>query len=173
MIRNFNLQMMYNTFNEQHFNFRLPDLGENVTVKWNHRAVRRAGQIAYVKSRDSWRPSIIGGHINLSAKVFAANDWDREKVERTLIHEMVHLWCALRHNETGHGAHFQRKMREITGENKNHRCHDYKTPTQGAKFVGTCGCSTYYRQRTSKHIRAGARFTCRKCNGKFQYKPIR
>jgi len=172
MKSNFNLNQMYNTLNERHFNFRLPSLGDKVSVRWNNRAVRRAGQIEYVKSHDSWRPAIVGGHINLSAKVFAANDWDPSKVERTLIHEMCHLYCALVFNETGHGRNFQNKMRQITGEYKNHRCHDYKTPTAGAKFVGSCKCNTYYRQRTSKHIRNGAWFICRKCNTKFQYKPV-
>lgn len=167
-MNNFDLNEMYNKFNEEHFHSTLPSLGEKATVKWNHRAIRRAGQIKYVVRFGR----AIGGHINLSAKVFAANNWEREKVERTLIHEMCHMYCAIRHNETGHGRYFQRKMRSITGEYKNHRCHDYEVPTAGAKFVGKCSCTTYYRQRTSKHIRSGAYFTCQKCNTKFQFRPV-
>jgi predicted RNA-binding Zn-ribbon protein involved in translation (DUF1610 family) len=80
--------------------------------------------------------------IDLSDKLFRHLDYDLAKIENTLIHEMVHAYLVHKYNEKGHTRRFQQMMTNITGEYKNHRCHNYDTvgirKRQEKKVKWTC-----------------------------------
>ena len=108
--------------------------------------------------------------IDLSDKLFRNLDYDLAKVERTLIHEMVHAYLCHKYGEKGHTPRFQRMMTNITGEYKNHRCHNYDTTglkrKQAKKVQAECGrCGfTYQKARMPKHA-AYSTYTHRGCGG--------
>ncbi len=127
------IKAMFVKLNEEHFNGEIPDL----PVVWNTRMTTTAGYCRYrssigvnsYKSGGALRleSTLEPYQIALSVKLFRKLDYDIDKVERTLIHEMVHAYLVHKYNEKGHTARFQRMMRNITGEYKNHRCHSYNT----------------------------------------------
>ena len=125
-----NIKEMFVRLNDEHFGGEVP----SIPVVWNTRMTTTAGYCRYRKftpshPEGSWaaRNRIEPYQIDLSDKLFRNEGYDLSKVERTLIHEMVHAYLIHKHNEKGHTARFQRMMTEITGEYKNHRCHNYNT----------------------------------------------
>ena len=124
------IKAMFVRLNDEHFNGEIPD----IPVVWNNRMTTTAG---YCRYRD------VGGlrhhpynrrarelkpyQIDLADKLFRNEGYDYDKIERTLIHEMVHAYLVHKFNEKGHTRRFQQMMTNITGEYKNHRCHNYNT----------------------------------------------
>ena len=155
-----NIQQMFVRLNDEHFNGEIPD----IPVVWNTRMTTTAGYCRYKR--------VYGGvtlepvKIDLSDRLFKNLGYDMSKVERTLIHEMVHAYLVHKYNEKGHTARFQRMMTNITGEHKNHRCHNYDTEGLRRKQkrsiavnCPTCGVIGH-RARMPKR---GARYLCNKC----------
>ena len=166
-----NIKEMFIRLNEEHFNSEIPD----IPVVWNTRMTTTAGYCRYRKSRihGVWPErtmTLVPVKIDLSDKLFRNLDYDLAKVERTLIHEMVHAYLCHKYGEKGHTARFQRIMTTITGENKNHRCHNYDTTglkRKQAKKIH-CECNrcgfTYQKVRMPKHA-AYSNYTHRGCGG--------
>jgi len=165
-----NIKEMFIRLNEEHFNSEIPD----IPVVWNGRMTTTAGYCRYKVSRSSLvgrgARNLTPQKIDLSDKLFRNLDYDLAKVERTLLHEMVHAYLCHKYNEKGHTARFQRMMTNITGEYKNHRCHNYDTTglkRKQAKKIH-CECNrcgfTYQKVRMPKHA-AYSNYTHRGCGG--------
>ena len=116
-----NIKEMFHALNSKHFGGEIPE----IPVVWNTRMTTTAGYCRYKSNRLTGE--LTPWKIDLSDKLFRNEGYDRDKVERPLIHEMVHAFLVHKYNEKGHTARFQRMMTEITGERKNHRCHNYNT----------------------------------------------
>jgi hypothetical protein len=165
-----NIKEMFIRLNEEHFNGDIP----NIPVVWNTRMTTTAGYCRYKRSRvlalRGMNRELTVEKIDLSEKLFRNLDYDLTKIERTLIHEMVHAYLVHKYNEKGHTPRFQRMMTNITGEYKNHRCHNYDTDGLKRKQVKKihCECNrcgfTYQKVRMPKH--AGyTDYTHRGCGG--------
>ena len=174
------IKSMFHSLNEKHFNNEIPD----IPVVWNTRMTTTAGYCRFKKtlaeaalgSADHYRGVALYQlnpvKIDLSDRLFKSLGYDPSKVERTLIHEMVHAYLVHKYNEKGHTARFQRMMTNITGENKNHRCHDYDVSEvkRESKYTLVCdrcghehGMSRKPKYSTYKH---------RGCGGKMQLKTV-
>ena len=134
------ISAMFVQLNDKHFNGEIPD----IPVVWNTRMTTTAGYCRY--KRDNFYCILAPTKIDMSDKLFRHLDYDLDKIERTMIHEMVHAYLIHKYNEKGHTARFQRMMTNITGEYKNHRCHSYDTVgikrKQEKKVKWTCsGCN--------------------------------
>jgi predicted SprT family Zn-dependent metalloprotease len=96
-------------------------------------------------------------------------DYDIDKIERTLTHEMVHAYLIYKYNDKGHTPRFQRMMTNITGEYKNHRCHNYDTTglrrTQAKNVIWRCQGPCGAEGRKVRMPRRGRTYTCRGCGG--------
>jgi predicted SprT family Zn-dependent metalloprotease len=170
------IKAMFVRLNNEHFSDEIPDL----PVVWNTRMTTTAGYCRYRRftpshPEGSWaaRNRIEPYKIDLSDQLFRKMDYDVDKIERTLIHEMVHAYLIHKYNEKGHTARFQRLMRNITGEYKNHRCHNYDTTglrRKQAKNVvwqcqGSCGASG----RKVRMPKRGRTYVCRTCGGRVRF----
>ena len=91
------LQLLFARLNYEHFNGEIPDC----RIRYNARFSNSAGRITYT----AW-PVLI----ELSPKHFERYP---EALEETLLHEMVHAWCYSKWRDTGHGARFKKKSREV------------------------------------------------------------
>ena len=166
-----NIKAMFIRLNDEHFNGEIPD----IPVVWNNRMTTTAGYCRYKRSRlvEAFANRYAGGQtleptkIDLSDKLFRNEGYDLAKIERTLIHEMVHAFLVHKYNEKGHTRRFQQMMTNITGEYKNHRCHNYNTEglrrKQEKKVKWTCtGCAAEgwkarMPKRPNGHICRGCR----------------
>ena len=89
------LQLMFAELNYRHFNGEVPAY----RIAYNGRFSSVAGRITY-------RPP----KIELSKPHLTKHP---EALRETLLHEMIHAWCYATRGETGHGAVFKKKMREL------------------------------------------------------------
>lgn len=173
------IKKMFVELNEMHFNGEIPD----IPVVWNGRMTTTAGYCRYRAKYPGTLPlvgkrrELVPQKIDLSEKLFRNLDYDLAKIERTLIHEMVHAYLIHKFNEKGHTSRFQRMMTNITGEHKNHRCHNYDTTGLKRKQVkkvqaecGRCGF-TYQKARMPKHA-AYSTYTHRGCGGAITFSRI-
>ncbi len=161
------IKAMFVRLNDEHFNGEIPD----IPVLWNTRMTTTAGYCRYQRSRVlalmGNRQELTVTKIDLSEKLFRNEAYDLAKIERTLIHEMVHAFLVHKYNEKGHTRRFQSMMTRITGEYKNHRCHSYNTEglrrKQEKKVKWTCtGCGAEgwkvrMPKRPNGHICRGCR----------------
>lgn len=149
------IKKMFVELNNDHFGGIIKD----IPVIWNDKLRTCAGQCHYTKS------SMTPTKITLSSKLFTKN-WDLKKIKRTLIHEMVHAYLIQEFNEPGHTQKFQDIMTDITGENINHRCHNYDVEElRNKKLVRywcPCGLTTGERSRMPKK---GLVYKARCCKG--------
>ena len=166
------IQQMFARLNDEHFNGEVPE----IPVLWNTRMTTTAGYCRYRNQGLRYMDKVLEPYqIDLSDKLFKNNGYDLAKIERTLIHEMVHAYLLHKHNEKGHTARFQRMMTEITGEYKNHRCHSYDTEglrrRQERKIEVHCSnCGVIgHRVRMPK---ANRRYLCRACRGNVTFSRI-
>lgn len=157
-----NIKQMFTRLNSQHFNNEIPD----IPVVWNTRMTTTAGYCRYKKTRSDWAGSLTPWKIDLSDKLFRNEGYDLAKIERTLIHEMVHAYLIHKYNEKGHTARFQRMMTDITGEHKNHRCHNYDTTglrrKQERSISVVCPSCGVIGSR-ARMPKRGLRYSCRTC----------
>jgi len=164
------IKAMFVRLNEEHFDGEIPDL----PVVWNARMTTTAGYCRYKRSRvlalRGHRQELTVTKIDLSDKLFRHLDYDLAKIERTLIHEMVHAYLVHKDNEKGHTWRFQSMMTRITGEHKNHRCHNYDTAGLRRKQTKKihCKCNrcgfSYEKVRMPKHAHR-ASYHHRGCGG--------
>ena len=156
-----NLNNMFEKLNEQHFEGKIT----KIPASWNNRMRTAAGYCRY--KRNSFDGGYTPTSIELSSKLFENESWDIRKIERTLIHEMVHAFLLEHHNEKGHTARFQRMMTNITGEFKNHRCHTYNVSGLRNKrnIVANCpNCGVIGRR--SRRPKATLVYKCTKCSSR-------
>jgi predicted SprT family Zn-dependent metalloprotease len=90
------LQLLFARLNYEFFNGGVPDC----RIRYNERFSNSTGRISYARNPLA---------IELSPKHFRQHP---EALEETLLHEMIHAWCYAKFRDTGHGAHFKRKLRE-------------------------------------------------------------
>jgi DNA-directed RNA polymerase subunit RPC12/RpoP len=174
------IKAMFVRLNAEHFNDEIPD----IPVVWNARMTTTAGYCRYRKVPMTLQPGGVERYgrtlephkIDLSDKLFRHLEYDLAKVERTLIHEMVHAYLVHKYNEKGHTRRFQNMMTRITGEYKNHRCHNYDTVgikrRQEKKVKWSCsGCGVEgWRVRMPKANRG---YICRRCGGRVTFADTR
>ena len=171
------LNKMFDEMNSRHFNNKIT----KIPCVWNNR-LRTCAGICYYKSSIKRHNYIHGSIINkeytptkieLSKKLFENNRMDLDKITRTLLHEMTHAYLAEVYNETGHTDRFQEVMTRITGENINHRCHNYDVTglrnKRNVYYVCACGETEGYRSRMPK---AGSRYTARCCGGTVTFSKV-
>lgn len=162
-----NIKKMFEELNQEHFGGAIP----SIPVVWNARMTTTAGVCRFKRYG---RVESVPVKIDLSEKLFRNLNFDLAKVERTLVHEMVHAYLLHKYNEKGHTARFQRMMTNITGEYKNHRCHNYDTTglkrKQEKKVQGKClSCGfTYELARMPKHA-SYSTYTHKGCGGKMTF----
>tara|TARA_B100000131_G_scaffold312814_1_gene347400 strand:- start:3620 stop:4135 length:516 start_codon:yes stop_codon:yes gene_type:complete len=141
---NINLTKMFDEINEEHFNGVI----KKIPVRWDDKIKVTAGACYY--KPNTKEPTLI----KMSSRLFRANKWDIKKITRTLIHEMTHAYLLQEFQEAGHTARFQSIMTRITGENKNHRCHDYDVSSlqnkKNVRFFCLCGKTDGRRSRMPK-----------------------
>lgn len=189
MISRPDIQAMFDELNEKHFDNGVP----NIPVLWNTRMTTTAGYCRYNKvgfsmpvedrvamlmsGRDYSKDVLEPSKIELSDKLFRNNGYDVEKIEHTLIHEMVHAFLIHKYNEKGHTARFQRMMTDITGEYKNHRCHNYDTTglrrTQTKNILWVCQGRCGAEGRKARMPKRGRTYTCRTCGGRVRFIDLR
>ena len=163
------IKEMFFKLNDEHFNGEIPD----IPVVWNTRMTTTAGYCRY--RRVDRRGEIEPYKIDLSVKLFKHLEYDLDKIERTLVHEMVHAYLVHKFNEKGHTVRFQRMMTNITGEYKNHRCHNYNTV--GIKKRRTKNIMWSCRRCEKEGLRArapmeGRAYYCR-CGGRVEFSDLR
>ena len=165
------ISAMFVQLNDKHFNGEIPD----IPVVWNTRMTTTAGYCRY--KRDNFYCIIAPTKIDMSDKLFRHLDYDLDKIERTMIHEMVHAYLIHKYNEKGHTARFQRMMTNITGEYKNHRCHNYDTTglrrTQAKNVHWQCQGPCGAEGRKARMPKAGRIYTCRTCRGRVKFTDLR
>lgn len=173
------IKAMFVRLNDEHFNGEIPD----IPVVWNTRMTTTAGYCRYRSSVGvkDYKPggALRLGHslepykIDLSNKLFRNEGYDLAKIERTLIHEMVHAYLVHKYNEKGHTPRFQRMMTRITGEYKNHRCHNYNTAglrrKQAKNVLWQCQGSCGAEGRKARMPKRGRTYTCRTCGGRVRF----
>ena len=164
-----NIKAIFIRLNDEHFNGEIP----NIPVVWNTRMTTTAGYCRYERSRvlalGRHRQELTVTKIDLSDKLFQNEGYDLAKIERTLTHEMVHAYLVHKYNEKGHTPRFQRMMTNITGEYKNHRCHNYDTTglrrAQAKNVIWRCQGPCGAEGRKVRMPRRGRVYTCRGCGG--------
>ena len=168
-----NIKAMFHRLNNEHFNGEIPD----IPVVWNARMTTTAGYCRYERSRVlalmGNRQELTVTKIDLSVQLFRNENFDLAKIERTLTHEMVHAYLVHKYNEKGHSRRFQQMMTNITGEYKNHRCHNYDTSglrrTQAKNIIWRCQGPCGAEGRKARMPKAGRIYTCRTCNGRVRF----
>ena len=159
------IQAMFVRLNGEHFGGVIP----NVPVVWNNRMTTTSGKCRY----KGQPPKCY--EIALSNKLFRHLSYDHSKIKKTLIHEMVHAFLVLKYGEKGRGhtPRFHKMMTDITGKDKNHRCHNYDTSDLERKLpknvlwrcYGRCG-AVGYRARMPL---SGRRYSCQTCSGEIEF----
>ena len=117
-----NLESIFNEINLAHFN----NIIKKIPCVWNSRLKTTAGRCHFKRSRAAiYGSSIVINptKIDINLSLFKKYDFDKSLVFETMAHEMTHAWLIQEYNDKAHSRLFQAKMRTITGENKNHRCH--------------------------------------------------
>ena len=117
------IKALFHKYNAEHFGGIIPS---DTPVVWNTRLRTTAGRCHYKRNWATGQYEVL--KIELSYRLFEKNGWNMEEIERTLIHEMVHAWQAVKNQRRcGHDREFQWKMDQIFGYRKSHRCHNYDT----------------------------------------------
>ena len=170
-----NIVNMFHELNAKHFNNEIP----TIPVVWNTRMTTTAGRCHLEWDKDAKRDPFYGRSIkptkiDLSDKLFRNNDYDEEKIRRTMIHEMVHAYLAHKFNDRGHSYAFHNMMDDITGEYKNHRCHNYNVKglkrQNEKKIKCVCTrCGYEYRKARMPKYAAYSTYTHRYCGGAIEF----
>jgi len=174
-----NIKAMFVRLNDEHFNGEIPDL----PVLWNTRMTTTAGYCRYkntgilrLNAYNRQSRELEPYQIDLSVQLFRNENYDLAKIERTLTHEMVHAYLVHKYNEKGHTRRFQQMMTNITGEYKNHRCHNYNTSglrrkqAKNVKWACT-GCGM--EGRKARMPKPNRIYTCRTCGGRVKFTDLR
>jgi len=162
------IKKLFQELNKQHFNGVIKD----IPVLWNTRMRTTAGICTYTRKRENFVLNLSPSKIELSSKLFANNNYDIDKIKRTLIHEMVHAFLVQEYNETGHTARFQKMMTEITGERKNHRCHNYNTEGLRNKAKYKIVCPVHGEIGTRNRKPKKGTYRCTKCRSVIKFEAI-
>lgn len=170
------IKAMFHRLNAEHFDNEIPE----IPVVWNTRMTTTAGYCRHQRSRVlalmGNRQELTVTKIDLSEKLFRNENYDLVKIERTLIHEMVHAFLVHKYNEKGHTRRFQSIMTRITGEHKNHRCHNYNTDgirrtrrKQAKNVKWTCDRCEFIGWKARMPRNPGRAYTHNKCGGKVSF----
>ena len=82
---------------------------------------------------------------------------------------MTHAYLLQEYNETGHTHRFHLIMTRITGEVKNHRCHNYNVIKNKKKVDVICSKCGHIDVRTRMPSR-GRTYTHTNCGGEISFK---
>ena len=157
------LKEMFASINKEHFQGRISDF----PILWNNRLRTCAGKCVF--KRRTCKPI----RIELSDKLFKNNNYDIDKITRTLIHEMTHAYLLEHFQERGHTDRFQMTMMRITGEYKNHRCHNYDTTGLKNKAKYTVMCPVHGQLGTrNRRPKSGGVYRCSKCKSVVKFEAI-
>jgi predicted SprT family Zn-dependent metalloprotease len=140
------LQLLFARLNYEKFNGEVPDC----RIRYNERFSNSAGRITYSEA-----PLLI----ELSPKHFRQHPG---ALEETLLHEMIHAWCYDRYRDSGHGAHFKRKMRDCGLTSIYHDLGNARPRSESAKrYILRCEhCSFEVLRRRWP----GRPVSCPRCN---------
>lgn len=139
------LQLLFARLNYQHFDGEIPDC----RIRYNARFSNSAGRITY-------RSPLL---IELSPKHFERYP---EALEETLLHEMVHAWCFAKWRDTGHGARFKRKMRDLGMRSIYHDLGNVRPLNESAKrYILRCEQCSFEVLRRKK---PGKPASCPRCD---------
>jgi len=154
------INAMFDEFNQTYFGGEIP----KIPVLWNNR-LRTTGGRCHYRWVTRINRKVEPYKIDLSNRLFENNDWDIDKVKRTLIHEMTHAYCVEKYGERGHGYWFQRTMTLITGELKNHRCHNYDTSglKEERNIEAVCPCCNIVLAANARMPAKGRQYIHRDC----------
>ena len=140
------LQLLFAQLNYEHFGGEIP----TYRIAYNERFLNTAGRITY-------RPPLI----ELSPKHFREHP---DALKDTLLHEMIHAWLHSRGSDSGHGAAFKRKMRELGLRSIYHDLGRAAPLKESAKrFILRCPkCSAELLRRRKPPALA----SCGRCSGR-------
>ena len=157
-----NLEDIFNDINKKHFNNMITP----IPIVWNSKLRVCAGK-CYFKSN-----FLTPVRIEISKPIFQKLN-NSDKVWKTVAHEMTHAYLLEHNKERGHTQNFQDIMTRITGDNKNHRCHNYDvTGLRNNKnyfYHCECGLTEGYRAKAPKK---GGIYTAKCCNGIVSFSKI-
>ena len=174
------IKAMFHRLNAEHFDNEVPE----IPVVWNTRMTTTAGYCRFRRSslaetfarRDPGGQTLDPTKIDLSDKLFRNEGYDLAKIGRTLVHEMVHAFLIHKYNEKGHTRRFQSIMARITGEYKNHRCHNYNTDgirrtrrKQAKNVKWTCSRCDFVGWKARMPRNPGRAYTHNKCGGQVSF----
>lgn len=148
-----NLKPIFDRFNSEYFD---GILSSSIRLTWSPRLRVTAG-------RCIWGNTRVPIEIQISDPLMAAHNYPVDEIERTMLHEMCHAWCIVRHKEYGHGRWFQWKMTTMTGENINHTCHhmDVSTTRNDRKYELYCSTCDKVVHTMAKPPKVA--YVCRLC----------
>jgi len=164
------IKNLFKTLNQKHFGNKIND----IPVLWNNRMRTTAGRCVYARKRINGLVDYIPTKIEMSDKLFRNNNYDIEKITRTLTHEMVHAYLVQEFNERGHTAMFHRMMTNITGEVINHRCHNYNVDGLRNKHRYEAICPVHGSIGTrNKRPMINRVYKCTQCNSVVEFKDMK
>lgn len=164
-----NIEELFTELNRRHFADGIPA----IPVVWNRRMTTTGGCCRY--RRNSRTGQLSAAQIDLSEKLFSSLDYDMEKVENTLLHEMVHAFMVTNGEGGGHTPRFHQLMSRITGVTKNHRCHSYDVTPLRRVAVHTAQWSCRRCEATGTKARMPKRtigYRHKSCGGTLAWKRI-
>lgn len=100
-----NIQIIYHKLNIEHFDGQLPFL----PCFFNGRLSKTLGRCHFERK----------GKRIVPIKIDIQKGLEEDELQKTLIHEMCHVWAMVNHQERGHGPWFWKKMTEL-GYPKGH-----------------------------------------------------
>lgn len=154
---------LFHRYNQQVFENKLP---ADLDIAWNPRLTKTAGLTHYKRVLPIAGPPQNTARVELSTKVLDS----KEKLERTLCHELCHVAAWLVHNtaKPPHGPVFKawaQKAESILPGMQVSTCHDYSI-WEPFKWQCTVCLQEYGRHSNSIRI---DRQVCGTCKGPLQY----
>lgn len=137
------LQLLFARLNLLHFGGEIPPY----RIAYNGRFKTVAGRIVH-------KPALI----ELSPKHFRKHP---ERLEETLLHEMIHAWLGAKGMDSGHTPAFKKKMRELDIASIYHDMGRLEERPSGRRYILKCPrCSIELLRRR----RPPARVSCGRCS---------
>ncbi|TAM89365.1 M48 family peptidase [bacterium] len=137
------LQLRFALLNLQHFCGEIPPY----RIAYNPRFSTVAGRIIH-------KPPLI----ELSTKHFRRYP---ERLEETLLHEMIHAWLDARGLDSGHTPAFKKKMRELGIASIYHEMGRVEERPSGRRYILKC---PHCAMEVLRRRRPPARISCGRCS---------
>jgi|SRR5579872_3298150 len=137
------LQLLFARLNLQHFHGEIPAY----RIAYNSRFSTVAGRIIH-------KPPLI----ELSLKHFKRYP---ERLEETLLHEMIHAWLDAKGMDSGHTPAFKKKMRELGIGSIYHDMGRVEERPSGRRYILKC---PHCAMELLRRRRPPARASCGRCS---------